>query len=184
MILSYLFSGFCRPLLTALEFWGKIKRTRHIILVLREYLHLWFLHCLIWRSRYAMGWWNKCLCIELLLYMCLIQHVLPICIALKHYYIYGMFRQIFTWLQLRPLFRCHFRNSLFSSASPIWTLLSNYTRIVHTIISPAQPNLLCIQRSDMFRLSQGHPPAFPCLWTSGALQCSRNTIYVSIVLHR
>jgi hypothetical protein len=36
MILSYLFSGFCRPLMMALEFWGKIKRTQNIKLVLRE----------------------------------------------------------------------------------------------------------------------------------------------------
>jgi hypothetical protein len=44
--------------------------------------------------------------------------------------------------------------------------LVNYTSSVHTIISPSQPNLLCIQRGDIFQLSQSHPQAFPWFLTS------------------
>jgi hypothetical protein len=35
-----------------------------------------------------------------------------------------------------------------------------YTRSVHTIISPTEPNVLCIQRGTTFRLSQSPPQAF------------------------
>jgi hypothetical protein len=58
----------------------------------------------------------------------------------------------------------------------------NYTRSIHTITSPTQPDLLRIQRGDMFRLSKSHPQAFHWLWTSGVLQCSckcRVTIFRS-----
>jgi hypothetical protein len=58
----------------------------------------------------------------------------------------------------------------------------NYTRGVHTIISPTQLTLLYIQRCDMFRRSRHHPQAFYCLWTNRVPQCSRkwDPIYESL----
>jgi hypothetical protein len=49
----------------------------------------------------------------------------------------------------------------------------NYIRSIHTITSPIQPSLLCIQRGYMFRLAQSHPQAFHWLLNSSVLQCSR-----------
>jgi hypothetical protein len=56
----------------------------------------------------------------------------------------------------------------------------NYTGSVHTIISPTQPNLLCIQRGDMFRLSQSHPQAFHYF---GQAVYYNALIYASIAVH-
>jgi hypothetical protein len=37
---------------------------------------------------------------------------------------------------------------------PHYARYINYIRGIHKIISPTQPNLLCVERGDMFRLTQ------------------------------
>jgi hypothetical protein len=69
-------------------------------------------------------------------------------------------------------------NSAYQNIQDVLSQKINYTRGVHTIISPAQLTLLYIQRGDMFWRSRCHPQAFHCLWTNNVPQCSRALWYI------